>query len=117
MAALLNNLCKSSFRTSLISPTFYRQISLTITHSCSSKPKEQGEETHKLGQERCFGINYLKDGTDPPLLPDNEYPDWLWKLTEPTYTEESPEQTAAYWKNINKKRRRQENEIKKQKKI
>ncbi|PIA51365.1 hypothetical protein AQUCO_01100292v1 [Aquilegia coerulea] len=27
-----------------------------------------------------IGANTLKDGTDPKLLADSEYPDWLWSL-------------------------------------
>ena len=72
----------------------------------------------KQEQERCFGVNYLKEGTDPPLLTDQEYPDWLWKLTEPTEKmSESDEHSTRYWKTLNKKHRRQENEIRKQKKL
>lgn len=25
-------------------------------------------------------VNYLKDGTDPSIKPDDHYPDWLWDL-------------------------------------
>ncbi|KAL6276382.1 hypothetical protein ACE6H2_019983 [Prunus campanulata] len=28
------------------------------------------------------GANILKDGTDPKILPDAEYPDWLWRLLD-----------------------------------
>ncbi|GKV41318.1 hypothetical protein SLEP1_g48866 [Rubroshorea leprosula] len=28
------------------------------------------------------GANILKDGADPKLLPDSEYPDWLWHLLD-----------------------------------
>lgn len=28
------------------------------------------------------GANILKDGTDPPVKPDSEYPDWLWHLLD-----------------------------------
>ncbi|GAB2219341.1 hypothetical protein Droror1_Dr00006976 [Drosera rotundifolia] len=28
------------------------------------------------------GANILKDGTDPKVLPDSEYPDWLWRLLD-----------------------------------
>ncbi|KAG9452162.1 hypothetical protein H6P81_005066 [Aristolochia fimbriata] len=28
------------------------------------------------------GANILKDGTDPKVLPDSEYPDWLWDLLD-----------------------------------
>lgn len=26
------------------------------------------------------GANTLKDGSDPKILPDSDYPDWLWRL-------------------------------------
>ncbi|KAJ1622628.1 hypothetical protein T492DRAFT_1149002 [Pavlovales sp. CCMP2436] len=29
------------------------------------------------------GINFMKSGEDPPILPDGEYPPWLWELTKP----------------------------------
>ncbi|EOD27067.1 hypothetical protein EMIHUDRAFT_204961 [Emiliania huxleyi CCMP1516] len=29
------------------------------------------------------GANILKDGADPPILPDSEYPDWLWTIHQP----------------------------------
>ncbi|XP_059637678.1 large ribosomal subunit protein mL54-like [Cornus florida] len=28
------------------------------------------------------GANILKDGADPKILPDSEYPDWLWRLVD-----------------------------------
>ncbi|GMH05081.1 hypothetical protein Nepgr_006921 [Nepenthes gracilis] len=28
------------------------------------------------------GANILKDGTDPRILEDSEYPDWLWHLLD-----------------------------------
>uniref|UniRef100_A0A5B7B4U6 Large ribosomal subunit protein mL54 n=1 Tax=Davidia involucrata TaxID=16924 RepID=A0A5B7B4U6_DAVIN len=28
------------------------------------------------------GGNILKDGADPKILPDSEYPDWLWHLVD-----------------------------------
>lgn len=28
------------------------------------------------------GANILKEGTDPKLLADSEYPDWLWRLVD-----------------------------------
>ena len=31
------------------------------------------------------GANILKDGTDPPILPDSEYPDWLWTMCVPLH--------------------------------
>ncbi|XP_041996806.1 54S ribosomal protein L37, mitochondrial-like [Salvia splendens] len=29
-----------------------------------------------------YGANMLKDGQDPKILPDSEYPDWLWHLLD-----------------------------------
>ncbi|KAL3829521.1 hypothetical protein ACJIZ3_018323 [Penstemon smallii] len=29
-----------------------------------------------------FGANILKDGQDPKILADSEYPDWLWHLLD-----------------------------------
>ena len=28
----------------------------------------------------------MKDGKDPELMPDDQYPDWLWTLLEPRKT-------------------------------
>lgn len=28
------------------------------------------------------GANILKEGADPKILPDSEYPDWLWHLLD-----------------------------------
>ncbi|KAL1211266.1 hypothetical protein V5N11_023295 [Cardamine amara subsp. amara] len=28
------------------------------------------------------GANSLKDGSDPKILPDSDYPDWLWHLLD-----------------------------------
>ncbi|CAM9467213.1 unnamed protein product [Ascophyllum nodosum] len=36
-----------------------------------------GSDEHGLG---VIPINYLKDGEDPPLKPDGEYPEWLFKM-------------------------------------
>ncbi|CAL9124833.1 unnamed protein product [Musa acuminata var. zebrina] len=35
------------------------------------------------------GANILQDGTDPKIVPDSEYPDWLWCLLDkrPTLSE------------------------------
>ncbi|GFP89449.1 54S ribosomal protein l37 mitochondrial [Phtheirospermum japonicum] len=29
-----------------------------------------------------FGANILKEGQDPKILPDSDYPDWLWHLLD-----------------------------------
>lgn len=36
---------------------------------------DKGE--HGLG---VTPINYLKDGKDPSVMPDESYPDWLWNM-------------------------------------
>ena len=30
------------------------------------------------------GLNILKDGADPKIRPDAEYPEWVWTLCAPT---------------------------------
>ena len=44
----------------------------------SSNNKEGG-----MSLTHCTGANYFKTGEDPKLLPDEEYPDWLWELAKP----------------------------------
>lgn len=39
-----------------------------------------------LSKEVATGVNILKGGSDPPLLPDEEYPEWLWELADPEPT-------------------------------
>ncbi|KAF5191306.1 Mitochondrial ribosomal protein l37 [Thalictrum thalictroides] len=36
----------------------------------------------ELKSTTAIGANILKDGTDPKLLADSEYPDWLWSLID-----------------------------------
>lgn len=36
-------------------------------------------DTNKLCNFVC-GVNYFKEGEDPPILLDSEYPDWLFTL-------------------------------------
>ncbi|KAJ6796141.1 putative 54S ribosomal protein L37, mitochondrial [Iris pallida] len=38
--------------------------------------------TKEMKSSTVFGANILKDGTDPKILPDSEYPDWLWRLLD-----------------------------------
>ena len=75
--------------------------------------KSSDEQPEKL----CKGINYFKDGKDPPLLPDSEYPDWLWTMTEAQKNTDlrlSNPEHVEQWRRMNKMNRRQENETKKQ---
>ncbi|XP_020571802.1 54S ribosomal protein L37, mitochondrial [Phalaenopsis equestris] len=38
--------------------------------------------TKEIKSTTVVGANILKDGSDPKVLPDSEYPDWLWHLTD-----------------------------------
>ena len=60
----------------------------------------------------------MKNGDDPPLLPDSEYPDWLWKLADPKKPlEEISQDSKLYWRRLSKVNRRQENMARKQKRF
>ncbi|CAD6216974.1 unnamed protein product [Miscanthus lutarioriparius] len=59
----------------------------------ASKAKKGGKggaadaaKTPALSQElkstTVFGANILKEGSDPKIQPDSEYPDWLWHLLD-----------------------------------
>ena len=34
-----------------------------------------------MSNDTLTGLNINKGGVDPPLKPDDQYPDWLWKLS------------------------------------
>ncbi|XP_020248853.1 39S ribosomal protein L54, mitochondrial-like [Asparagus officinalis] len=38
--------------------------------------------TKEMKSTTVFGANILKEGTDPKVLPDSEYPDWLFHLVD-----------------------------------
>lgn len=38
--------------------------------------------TKEVKSTTVFGANILKDGVDPKVMPDSEYPDWLWHLLD-----------------------------------
>ncbi|KAF5746949.1 Mitochondrial ribosomal protein L37 isoform 1 [Tripterygium wilfordii] len=38
--------------------------------------------TKEVKSTTVVGANILKDGADPKILPDSEYPDWLWHLLD-----------------------------------
>ncbi|KAL7094933.1 hypothetical protein ACP275_11G135800 [Erythranthe tilingii] len=38
--------------------------------------------SNEVKSTTVFGANILKDGQDPKILPDSEYPDWLWHLLD-----------------------------------
>lgn len=66
----------------------------------------------------CAGLNYYKDGEDPPIKADSEYPEWLWTTMDPvhTYKEVPPELEKTFRRNQNKRRLRENNAIRGQKK-
>ncbi|GIL49489.1 hypothetical protein Vafri_5815 [Volvox africanus] len=45
-------------------------------------PRKIGE----LSTEVATGCGLMKNESDPPIRPDNEYPEWLFKLLEPRPT-------------------------------
>lgn len=49
--------------------------------SVSDAPKES-TLSKEVKSTTVVGANILKDGTDPKILPDSEYPEWLWHLLE-----------------------------------
>ncbi|GJN25966.1 hypothetical protein PR202_gb13856 [Eleusine coracana subsp. coracana] len=38
--------------------------------------------TKELKSTTVFGANILKEGSDPKIQPDSEYPDWLWHMLD-----------------------------------
>lgn len=48
----------------------------------------------ELSKTTATGCGLLKNEPDPPLLPDDAYPAWLWKLIDPMPTVK--ELTAKY---------------------
>ena len=51
-------------------------------------------QTGSLSATEVTGCNIYKNGADPPILPDSEYPDWLWKLATPDATLRDLERTG-----------------------
>jgi large subunit ribosomal protein L54 len=61
-------------------------------HAIASKAKRGGKggadaaKTPALSKElkstTVFGANILKEGSDPKIQADSEYPEWLWHLLE-----------------------------------
>ena len=42
-----------------------------------------GASAGSMSTTHCTGLNILKDGKDPELMPDDQYPDWLWTILDP----------------------------------
>lgn len=53
----------------------------------------------------CCGANIYKEGSDPELKTDDEYPEWLWNLDlEPhkRTIDDLDKDTFRYWKKLRK---------------
>lgn len=59
------------------------QPGLGTASTVSSRVVTVGRE---MSKEYATGCNIFKDGEDPKLRPDEEYPDWLWDLIHPLMT-------------------------------
>ncbi|XP_051893993.1 39S ribosomal protein L54, mitochondrial [Pristis pectinata] len=59
----------------------------------------------------AVGVNIYKQGTDPELLPDTEYPEWLFSLNlgPPKNLDELDPESWEYWKRIRKQHMWQHN--------
>eukprot|EP00123_Amoebidium_parasiticum_P012630 comp21486_c0_seq1/m.29759 comp21486_c0_seq1/g.29759 ORF comp21486_c0_seq1/g.29759 comp21486_c0_seq1/m.29759 type:complete len:114 (-) comp21486_c0_seq1:124-465(-) len=57
----------------------------------------------------CNGANIYVGGEDPPLRPNEEYPDWLWTLLdEPKITDPLDKR---YWRKLRKTSIRKANQL------
>lgn len=68
----------------------------------------------KLLCTRLCGGNYYKEGEDPVLAPDEDYPDWLYKLRtdkRPIPLEQLSKDDPKYWKRLKLLTIRQKNKI------
>ncbi|XP_067871947.1 large ribosomal subunit protein mL54 [Heterodontus francisci] len=67
----------------------------------------------------AVGVNIYKQGQDPELQPDTEYPEWLFTLNlgPPKSLDELDPESWEYWKRIRKQHMWQHNKIRKGKKF
>ncbi|XP_062888119.1 large ribosomal subunit protein mL54 [Mobula hypostoma] len=67
----------------------------------------------------AVGVNIYKQGADPKLLPDSEYPDWLFSLNigPPKKLDELDPESPEYWKRMRKQHMWQHNKEHKGKKF
>ena len=47
-----------------------------------------------MSSEVATGVNIYAAGSDPPLLPDDQYPEWLWALEQRPKTMKQLQQQA-----------------------
>ncbi|KAK9825425.1 hypothetical protein WJX81_004741 [Elliptochloris bilobata] len=84
------------WRFQVATPSFCMRRALPENAISSTKvPKQLGRGMVALSRLRVVhrgmamskdvvtGANYQKAGSDPPLRPDSEYPEWLWDIMKP----------------------------------
>ena len=54
------------------------------------------------------GLNVVAGQPDPPLLPDSEYPDWLWEISVEK-SEYTPEDGGKYFRQVRRRNIKQHN--------
>ncbi|XP_078054250.1 large ribosomal subunit protein mL54 [Mustelus asterias] len=87
-----------------------------------AKDALQGPEVCKdpvILTTHAVGVNIYKQGKDPELRPDSEYPEWLFTLNlgPPKSLDELDPESWEYWKRIRKHHMWQHNKIHKGKKF
>ncbi|XP_038633893.1 39S ribosomal protein L54, mitochondrial [Scyliorhinus canicula] len=87
-----------------------------------AKETLQGPEVCKdpaILTTHAVGVNIYKQGKDPELRPDTEYPEWLFTLNlgPPKSLDELDPESWEYWKRIRKQHMWQHNKVHKGKKF
>jgi large subunit ribosomal protein L54 len=76
----------------------------------SSSPRDDSPQiSSEVLSTRCVGANVLKEGEDPLLLSDSEYPKWLWSLLDDPKSDEFGPEQKRLWRRFNKSQARQRN--------
>lgn len=81
---------------------------MSRSYTISKKSKKAEQELRKTTKfvaskgavgEPVLGTNWELDKEDAKILPDSEYPDWLWRVLDPKPTlEEMSTDDPKYWK-------------------
>lgn len=85
-----------------------------LAKAAGKKDKFLDAETDpvKLCKFVC-GANIMKNGQDPEIKPDSEYPDWLWNLKIERGPYEREPDTFKYWRLVRRKTLQQMNKERK----
>ena len=73
--------------------------------AATARPGIKVETDTEILTKFCCGANIYKEGTDPEIKPDEEYPEWLWNIDLEPHTrtlEELDKETFRYWKKVRK---------------